>query len=81
MGNFGDWQLGIYLGGLQGTRPTLPMSFPALAAAAEEAMSPEIWSYVAGGAGDEHTQDANVTAFRRWGLVPRVLAGAAERDL
>jgi len=81
MGNFGDWQLGIYLGGLQGTRPELPMSFPALAAAAEKAMRPEIWSYVAGGAGDEHTQDANVAAFQRWGLMPRMLAGAAQRDL
>ena len=81
MGNFGDWQLGIYLGGLQGTRPSLPMSFPALAAAAEEAMSAEIWSYVAGGAGDEHTQDANVAAFQRWGLVSRMLAGASERDV
>ena len=40
-----------------------------------------MWSYVAGGAGDEHTQRANVAAFDRWGLVPRMLAGAAERDL
>jgi lactate 2-monooxygenase len=38
-------------------------------------------SYVAGGAGNEHTQNANVSAFDRWGIVPRVLAGAAERDL
>lgn len=81
MGNFGDWQLGIYLDGLQGVRPDLPMSYAALAEAAEAAMSPELWSYVAGGAGDEHTQDANVAAFQRWGLVPRMLAGAAERDL
>src|SRR6202008_4314070 len=27
------------------------------------------------------TQDLNVTAFDRYGLVPRMLAGAAERDL
>jgi lactate 2-monooxygenase len=44
-------------------------------------MTEEVWSYVAGGAGDEHTQRANVEAFSRWGLVPRVLSGAAERDL
>ena len=36
---------------------------------------------VAGGAGNEFTQDANVTAFDRYGLTPRMLAGAAERDL
>jgi lactate 2-monooxygenase len=44
-------------------------------------MSPVVWSYVAGGAGDEGTQQANVTAFERWGLVPRTLIGANERDL
>ncbi len=44
-------------------------------------MSPEIWSYVAGGAGDETTQDANVRAFARYGLMPRMLTGAAQRDV
>jgi lactate 2-monooxygenase len=79
--NYGDWQLGIYLGGLTGEQPDLPMTFAELARRAEEAMSREIWSYVAGGAGDEHTQDANVEAFRRWGLMPRMLRGASERDV
>jgi lactate 2-monooxygenase len=43
-------------------------------------MSPEVWSYVAGGAGDEHTQDGNVRAFERWGLMPRMLVGEPARD-
>jgi lactate 2-monooxygenase len=81
MANYGDWQLGIYLDGLAGTRPSLPMTFRELARAAESAMSEEIWSYVAGGAGDERTQNANVTAFDRWGVMPRMLAGAEQRDL
>ena len=81
MSNFGDWQLGTYLAGLTGEQPQLPMSFPGLERAAEAAMSPQTWSYVAGGAGDEHTQDANVRAFHRYGLMPRMLAGAGERDL
>jgi lactate 2-monooxygenase len=38
-------------------------------------------SYVAGGAGDEQTQRANVAAFSQWGLMPRMLVGAIERDL
>lgn len=80
MENFGDWQLSIYLEGLTGTKPDLPMTFAEWARRAEEAMSPELWSYVAGGAGDEATQDGNVAAFRRWGLMPRMLVGAAERD-
>ena len=43
-------------------------------------MSPSVWSYVAGGAGDERTQRVNVTAFERWGLMPRMFVGAKERD-
>ena len=81
MPNHGDWQLGIYLAGLEGVRPELPMEFRELARRAEASMSPEIWSYVAGGAGDETTQDANVRAFARYGLMPRMLTGAAQRDV
>lgn len=81
MPNYGDWQLSIYLNGLSGVRPELPMSYADLERRAEAAMTEQLWSYVAGGAGDERTQRANVEAFERWGLVPRVLAGAAERDL
>nr|WP_062333195.1 alpha-hydroxy-acid oxidizing protein [Herbidospora sakaeratensis] len=78
---FGDYQNEIYAGGLRGLVPPLPMTFADLEARAEAALPPSVWSYVAGGAGDEHTQRANVAAFRRWGLVPRMLAGAARRDL
>jgi lactate 2-monooxygenase len=81
MANYGDWQLGIYIDGLSGRRPTLPMSFRELARHAESVMPEEIWSYVAGGAGDERTQDANVSAFDAWGVMPRMLAGARARDL
>lgn len=81
MPNYGDWQFTTYLEGLTGKQPELPMSYADLERRAQETMSREIWSYVAGGAGDEHTQDENVRAFRRWGLMPRMLAGASERDL
>ncbi len=81
MSNYGDWQLGTYLAGLEGIRPEIPMDFAGLARAAQEAMTPETWSYVAGGAGDENTQDANLRAFTRHGLMPRMLVGAGERDL
>lgn len=79
--NYGDWQFGIYLDGLSGKRPALPMSYAELERQAEAAMSAQIWSYVAGGAGDERTQRANVRAFEGWGLVPRMLASAVQRDL
>jgi lactate 2-monooxygenase len=78
---YGDFQLDIYLAGLSGTVPSLPMSFAELESRAAQALPPSVLSYVAGGAGDEHTQRANVTAFSQWGLMPRMLAGASERDL
>ena len=81
MPNYGDFQMEAYLGGLGGLRPSMPMAFSELEARAAKALSPEILSYVAGGAGNEFTQDLNVTAFDRYGLMPRMLAGAVERDL
>jgi len=81
MANFGDWQLSIYFNGLTGEVPEFPMTFAGWEQRAEQSLSPELWSYVSGGAGDERTQRANVSAFARWALVPRVLAGASQRDL
>src|ERR1700721_605676 len=78
---YGDLQLDIYLAGLSGTVPSLPMSFAELESRAAHALPPSVLSYVAGGAGDEHTQRANVAAFSQWGLMPRMLVGATERDL
>ncbi|PBJ51703.1 alpha-hydroxy-acid oxidizing protein, partial [Mycobacterium avium] len=78
---FGDYQNEIYFRGLGGVAPSLPMAFAELEARAERAMSPSVWSYVTGGAGDERTQRANREAFDRWGLIPRMFVGAAERDL
>ncbi|MER8101075.1 alpha-hydroxy-acid oxidizing protein [Kitasatospora sp. NPDC094016] len=78
---FGDYQNEIYLDGLRGVQPALPMTYAGLEAGAQAALPSSIWSYVAGGAGDEHTQRANVRAFERWGLYPRMMVGAARRDL
>ena len=80
-GAFGDYQLEIYGAGLQGVLPQFPMAFAELEARAEQALSPSVLSYVAGGAGSEHTQRANVSAFRQWGLIPRMFVGATQRDL
>jgi len=78
---FGDYQVEIYLQGLSGVVPTLPMVFHELERRAQAALPASVWSYVAGGAGDEATQRANAAAFGHWGLVPRMLVGATERDL
>ncbi|HWD02181.1 MAG TPA: alpha-hydroxy-acid oxidizing protein [Amycolatopsis sp.] len=81
MPHYGDFQNEIYFAGLTGRLPTLPMAYAELESRAAHALPPSILSYVAGGAGDEHTQRANVEAFSRWGLVPRMFVGAKERDL
>ena len=78
---FGEFQNEIYFAGLTGRIPTLPMSYAELEHRATQAMPPSVLSYVAGGAGNEATQRANVDAFARWGLAPRMFVGAKERDL
>jgi lactate 2-monooxygenase len=78
---FGDYQLEIYGAGLRGVQPSYPMAFAELEARAAQALSPSVLSYVAGGAGSEQTQRANVDAFRQWGLIPRMFVGATQRDL
>ncbi|MBF6226022.1 lactate 2-monooxygenase [Nocardia abscessus] len=79
--NFGDYQNEIYFQGLGGVLPDLPMTYADLEAKARAALPPGIWSYVAGGAGDELTQRANVTAFEKLGLIPRMLCASKTRDL
>jgi isopentenyl diphosphate isomerase/L-lactate dehydrogenase-like FMN-dependent dehydrogenase len=80
-GQFGDYQNEIYINGLSGVLPAIPMEFQELEARAQAVLSPSLLSYVAGGAGDEFTQRANVSAFLRWGLVPRMMVGAIQRDV
>lgn len=81
MSGFADYQIGIYFDALTGNQSPYPMDYATLEAKAQAAMSPSLYSYVAGGAGDEATQDVNVTAFSKWGLIPRMLVGADERDM
>ncbi|AMO60974.1 FMN-dependent alpha-hydroxy acid dehydrogenase [Mycolicibacterium phlei] len=78
---FGDYQFEIYLQGLSGVVPKWPMTFAEWEAKAEAAMPPWVYSYVAGGAGDEHTQRLNRSAFDTWGLIPRMFRASRERDL
>lgn len=81
MVHFGDYQTEIYGAGLSGRLPKLPVDFRGLEARAHAAMPPWLVSYVAGGCGNEHTQNINVSAFERWGLIPRMFVGAAKRDM
>ncbi|GMM92174.1 alpha-hydroxy-acid oxidizing protein [Qipengyuania sp. MTN3-11] len=81
MAHFGDFQNEIYGAGLSGTIPSFPVDFRTLEKRAEAALSPSILNYVQGGCGNEGTQNANVEAFNRWGMVPRMLVDCTSRDL
>jgi lactate 2-monooxygenase len=78
---FGDYQNEIYFKGLHGVKPKLPVNFSLLEQQAHAAMPDNVLSYVAGGCGDERTQDINVAAFQRWGLIPRMMVDSSKRDM
>ena len=81
MAHYGDYQNLIYGAGLQGVVPRLPVDFATLETRATAAMPPQVLTYVQGGCGDEHTQRWNADAFRRWGMMPRMMVDASKRDL
>jgi lactate 2-monooxygenase len=78
---FADFQYEIYARGLGGERPPLPVAVSELEQRARESLSPEAFGYVAGGAGSEATMRANLRAFERWEIVPRMLRDVSTRDL
>ncbi len=78
---FANFQFEIYLQGLSGQTPALPMQAAELEARAREQLSADAFGYVAGGAGAELTMSANLRAFERWEIVPRMLRDVSERDL
>lgn len=81
MTNFGAMQNEIYNAGLEGILPAYPVDFATLEKRAHEALGPSLTNYVAGGCGDEHTQDQNAAAFHHWGMVPRMMVDCTTRDL
>ncbi|WP_237724946.1 alpha-hydroxy-acid oxidizing protein [Deinococcus alpinitundrae] len=74
-------QTGIYLRGLGGEKPGVPVQVAALQDAARRKLAAADFAYIAGGSGAERTLRANLAAFERLQLVPRMLSGQPERDL
>jgi isopentenyl diphosphate isomerase/L-lactate dehydrogenase-like FMN-dependent dehydrogenase len=70
----------IYLDGVSGRRPRVPTDLTLLEDRAREAMSPQAFAYIAGGAGTGSTMRANRAAFERHRIVPRMLRDTATRD-
>jgi lactate 2-monooxygenase len=81
MAELADYYREIYMRGLGGETPAIPVSVEALEQAAVEAMEPRVAAYVGAGAGSEDTIRANREAFRRRRIVPRMLRDVSERDL
>src|SRR5438270_418651 len=74
-------QMQIYMAMLTGEKQAVPIPVAELEAAAAKVLKPEALDYMAGGAGGEHTMRANLEAFDRWRIVPRMLRDVSQRDL
>jgi L-lactate dehydrogenase (cytochrome) len=81
MAELADYYREIYVRGLSGDKPSIPVAIAKLERRAIEAMEPRTAGYVCAGAGSEGTIDANAEAFRRRRIVPRILRNVSERDL
>jgi lactate 2-monooxygenase len=73
-------QTQIYLDGVSGRRPRVPLDAGRLENLAQRRMGRDAFAYVAAGAGHERTIAANRAAFDRWRIVPRVLRDVEQRD-
>jgi lactate 2-monooxygenase len=61
--------------------PEWPISADDWERAAEAKLDPGAFGYIAGGAGAESTMRANLDAFQRWRIRPRMLTGNVARDI
>jgi len=75
-----DYVLGVYLQGMLGSKPQLPMTLDELERLAKEKIDPRAYWYVAGGAGMGDTVNSNREAFQRISLVPRMCRDVSERN-
>lgn len=73
-------QIEVFVKGLGGKRPKVPVAMQALEEAARAAMSEEAYAYITGGAGTESTVRANRDGFERWRIVPRMLTDVSTYD-
>jgi lactate 2-monooxygenase len=73
-------QTALYLGGVAGRRPRVPVDPERLEQRARRALSRRAAAYVWAGAGAGSTLRANRAAFERWRIVPRMLRDVSARD-
>lgn len=71
----------IYLRGMAGRKPPVPVSHKGLEQAAQLKLSAEAYAYIAGGAGAGKTMQENRKAFDRYLLEARMMQSVPEVDL
>lgn len=78
---FGDFQDGVYAEALKGITSRYPFDYPSIEKKAAMALPDWVYRYVSSAAGDGRTQRANVEAYSRYGVIPRMMTSPPERDL
>ncbi|KAH7417301.1 FMN-dependent dehydrogenase [Cadophora sp. MPI-SDFR-AT-0126] len=79
---YGAFQNDLYRAGMLHQRLPLVTTDPnKLEEQAKSILKPTAYNYVAGGAGERATMDANRLAFRQWKMIPRMLRPTTHRDL
>ena len=74
-------QMEIFVTGVGGAKPRVPVTPDALEAKAIQHMTARAAAYIVGSAGTESTARGNRAAFERHRIVPRVLRDVSRRDL
>jgi lactate 2-monooxygenase len=79
--NFGDFQMGVYIDAVNGINSRYPFDSESIERKASEALPDWVYRYVSAAAGDGRTQRANIVAYSRYGIIPRMMVSPPERDL
>ncbi|HEV2397689.1 MAG TPA: lactate 2-monooxygenase [Candidatus Sulfotelmatobacter sp.] len=74
-------QLEIYQLGLSGKKLSVPVPVSELEKKAAKILTPQAYDYVAGSASGERTARANLAAFDRYQIVPRMFRDVSQRNL
>lgn len=80
--SYGAFQIELYTAGLLHQRLPIVTTDPnKLEEQARSKLPLAAYNYVAGGAGERATMDANRLAFRQWKIIPRMLRDTKDKNL
>src|SRR5580693_2755518 len=73
--------MGVYIDAVNGINSRYPFDSESIERKASEALPDWVYRYVSAAAGDGRTQRANIAAYARYGIIPRMMVSPPERDL